>query len=100
MEEKKKNVFELLIFAVILLAVIIYYGVNKSGNKNSNNIDENVKAEQTISPETTGNTQISPNETLMPDMTGNMSMPEAQTSNGGAISAKSNEYHSETEEGE
>lgn len=95
MSERKKNVFELLIFAVILFAVIIYYGVNSSKHK-SDNVNVNISAEQTALPETSGIVEVTPKATWIPEAT---NIPDREINSSDTVSAKSDEYHNETEEG-
>lgn len=90
MAEKKKNVFELLIFAVILLAVTLYYVVPSHNGKEKSDAEQDISAEQTIIPietEAADNLQLEQKT----------DMPSVQIESDAPASAKSDEYHNETE---
>lgn len=88
MSEKKKNVFEMLIFAVILIAVMLYYGFGRHKDKSKDN-NSDITAVQTLVP------------TMMPDVTEEpKNTPISSTSindSSGTVSAKSDEYHNDME---
>lgn len=90
MAEKKKNVFELLIFAVILLAVILYYVVPSHNSKEKSDAEQDISTEQTIIP-------IETEAADKPQLEQKPDMPSVQMKNDASVSAKSDEYHNETE---
>lgn len=108
MNDRMKNFLELLIFGVILISLLIYYGVNKSKKNTDKSVNENKITVQTASPATASDAPLatpvenaaevsadSVSET--PDLTG------AEYKTGGSpedvLAVKADEYHSETEEG-
>ena len=92
MTEKKKNVFELLIFAVLMIALILYYGFGKNKDKPHNDITAVQTSIPTDTPLTAVETENKANEN-------NQKMPSATMDINSSVSAKSDEYHNETEEG-
>lgn len=97
MSDRKKSVLELLIFGVILIAILLYYGVNRGDREN--NSDTNNGPIQTVVPTVLAATQQPVNTTDIPDDNESKQMPDAAADGQDIISAKSDEYHNETEEG-
>lgn len=90
MEEKRKNLFQLLILLVIFIAILFYYGIQNIKDKEKSNTTHEISAEHTIIPMETENTDkiqlATPTD-----------MPSATLENGISVSAKSDEYHNEIE---
>ncbi|MCI9084799.1 MAG: hypothetical protein HFE51_00060 [Clostridia bacterium] len=95
MTEKKKNVFELLIFAVLMIALILYYGFGKNKDK-PHNENSDITVVQTSIPTDTPLTAV---ESENKANENNQKMPSATMDINSSVSAKSDEYHNETEEG-
>lgn len=90
MAEKKKKVFELLIFAVLLLAIALYYVVPSHNGKEKSGAEQDISAEQTIIPiETEAADKL--------QLEQKTDMPSAQMESDASVSAKSDEYHNEIE---